>query len=313
MLNIKKANANKPPRVMIFGIEGVGKTTLGAKADKPLFITPEGGADHVLGADGLPVDEISGVKTWAQLRAAIKDLIKEDHGYKTLVLDSADWIEKICHAQIIGKSDKDIIRVNGGYSAGLRDSERLHKELIEDLSTLRETKGMNIIVTAHYQIKEVKDPDMVHDYDAYQIKCDERVSSLWREWVDALLFARFNTYTSQKDDGAKARAIGDDGRIVYTTKRPAFQAKNRYRLPPEMPFTENFWNEFMAYAKKGVQPEEVRTQSDLLEEINGLLSYIPDEKTREVVLKTVESAGDNLQQLDAILSRILEITNKKGQ
>lgn len=314
MLNIRKANSSKPPRVLIYGIEGVGKTTLGAKADKPIFITPEGGADHVLGADNKPVDEIAGVKTWENLRAAVKSLIKEAHDFKTLCIDSADWVEKLCHAKIIGTSGYDIIRANGGYGAGYSESENLHRELIGDLSTLRDEKGMAIIVTAHYQVKEIKDPDMVNDYDSYQIKCHEKVSSLWREWVDALFFARFSTFIKkdQKDAKAKARAIGDDSRIVYTTKRPAFQAKNRYNMPPELPFTEDFWNVFMGYAKKGVQPEVARDPIDYRMEIDHWLTFVKDEVLTEKVKQSVVDAGDNPQQLQVIIDRLKEITNQKG-
>lgn len=311
MLNVRKANSNRPPRVVIYGIEGVGKTTLGAKAEKPVFITPEGGADHVLGADGQPVDEVSGIKTWDQLRGAVKSLITEDHNFKTLCLDSADWIEKLCHAKIIGTSKYDIIRANGGYGAGYSESENLHRELIEDLSTLRDTKNMAIVVTAHYQVKEVKDPDMVHDYDSYQIKCHEKVSSLWREWSDALFFARFSTYTkkNEKDATAKARAIGDDTRVVYTTKRPAFQAKNRYNMPPEMEFTENFWNEFMVYAKKGVV---VRDLADYHLEIDHYVAMIKDDILLQKIKESVVEAGEDREQLEVIINRLKEVTNQKG-
>lgn len=84
---------------------------------------------------------------------------------------------------------------------------------------------MAIIVTAHAQVKEIKDPEMMKDYDCYQIKCDERVSSLWREWVDAMIFVRFRTFIKPGEDTTKARAITDDTRVAYTIQKPAFQAK----------------------------------------------------------------------------------------
>lgn len=311
MLKTKQSNPNKPARILIYGIEGVGKSTLGANADKPIFITPEGGADHLKRIDGVPVDEMTGITTWDTVRKAVKDLLKEDHDYKTCVIDSADWLEKICHAKIIGASNKDIIRVNGGYSAGLRDSERMHRELIEDLSELRDKRGMNIIVTAHYQVKEVKDPDMMEDYDGYQIKCDERVSSLWREWVEALLFARFKTYINKNDNAnKKARAIGDDSRVVYTIKRPAFQAKNRYGLPPEMDFTENFWNVIKGYIAKGIQKPNEESLEVVLAEVNELMAKVEDDSTQAIVKKTIEERKGDVSELKKIRLRLRSIVGK---
>lgn len=304
MLNVRTAKPNKPARIMIYGIEGVGKSTLGANADNPIFITPEGGADHLKRQDGKPIAEIENVSTWGLVRKAVNDLIREEHDFKTLVLDSADWLEKLCHAQITGSSPKDIIRINGGYGAGFREAEKLHRELIEDLSVLRIKRNMNIIVTAHYQVKEVKDPDMLEDYDSYMIKCDEKVSSLWREWVDALLFARFKTFINKSDDDSRARAFGDDERMVYTVKRPAFQAKNRYGLPSEMDFKEDFWQVLRGYINKGIQPDPIENLSDVYQETIHIAKKVNNDKTREVIHETIDRSKDDLAELRKIRSRL---------
>lgn len=261
MIQTRKANPARPVRVMIYGVEGVGKSTLGARAEKPIFISPEGGVDQLKDVSGNPVDELlvdgKPIRDWTNVVRGIVSLYKEEHPYKTLVLDSADWLETLAHTQIVGNSGKTITTVNGGYGSGYRQSQLMHKNLIADLSQLRE-KGMNIVVTAHTHVKTVKDPEMLEDYDAFEIKCHEMVSSLWREWVDVLAFARFKTFLHQDEGSAKARALGDgDKRVVYTVKRPAFQAKNRYGMPSEMPFTENFWNEIEKYAKQGVVQEKI--------------------------------------------------------
>lgn len=310
MLVTKKSNPHRPCRVLIYGREGVGKSTFGAKADSPVFITPEGGTDQLTNMHGGPVDEMPNVSTFDGVKKAVKDLITQPHDFKTLTLDSADWIEKVCHAKIIGNSNKDIIRVNGGYSAGLRESEALHRELIADLSELRDKKGMNIIVTAHAQVKDVKDPEMMSDYDGYQIKCDERVSSLWREWVDAMFFVRFATFIKISEETAKARALGDDTRTVYTIQRPAFQAKNRYGMPPQMSFTENFWSEFQGYVKKG--PVEIPVNvTDVYREIISLVSLVPSEETQKKIMEQVQKEENNLPKLLMIKKRVSEITNQK--
>ena len=305
MLQTKKANPNKPYRIMVHGLEGVGKSTLGAKAEKPLFISPEGGADQLTDNEGKPVDEMPGIKNWATLKNALQKVLTEQHDFKTLVLDSADWIESLCHAEILGTGTKTITTVDGGYGSGYRKAQSMHKELIDLVSAIREQRAMNVIVTAHSHVKHVKDPEMMEDYDAFEIKCHEYVSSMWREWVDALFFVRFKTYIKTGDDTQKSRAIGTGSRVLYTEKRPAFQAKNRFGLPPELEFTLEIWNELKKYIARGVSPHSIK------KEITELLSLTSDENLREKVIDTTKKAGENLPQLEAILNRLKQVTTQK--
>ena len=292
---------------MVYGVEGVGKSTLGAKSDKPIFISPEGGTDQLRDVNGESVIEMDHVTDWDSLKNAIHQLLTEEHDFKTLVIDSADWVESLAHAKIIGKSGKSIITCNGGYGAGYRQSQTMHKELIEEIATLREKKGMNIIVTAHAHVKPVKDPGSMEDYDAFEIKCHEFVSSLWREWVDGLFFVRFNTLTQTPDGTTKARAMTDGRRVLYTVKQPAFQAKNRYGMPPEFTFTENFWNELTQYTRS----DRAKEATNVLGEIEKLTPLITDEKQKQAVKEAISKAGSDLIKLKPIHKRLVEITNKK--
>lgn len=305
----KKSNPNNPARVLVYGMEGVGKSTLGAKSEKPVFITPEGGADQLTDSQGNPIEQMSDVSTWADLMAAVNALITEKHDFKTLVLDSADWIEGLAHKAIIGNSGKTITTVNGGYGSGYRQSQNMHQALIEQLKVLREKKGMNIIVTAHAHVKEVKDPEMTESYDSFEIKCHELVSSIWREWVDGLFFVRFRTFTKTEEGAAKAKAFTDGTRVLYAQKTPAFQAKNRYGMPAEMDFTEGFWSEFMKYARKGPKAETVKSVKD---EIAEMYLTITQEKIKKGVEDSMQEAGEDLTKLIVIRDRLREVTQKKG-
>lgn len=309
MLKTRKADPSKPPRVLIYADGGIGKSTFGAMADKPVFISAEGGTDQLRGRDGEPVDEMPDVKSFDGVMNAIFQLTNEPHDFKTLVIDSADWIEGMAHKRIIGTSDKDIIRVNGGYSAGLRESEKLHKQLVESLSTLREKRNMMVIVTAHSDVRDAKDPEMLSDYDTYQIKCDKKVSSIWKEWVDAAIFARFKTHISPGENTTRARAITDGSRVAYTVATPAFYAKNRYNLPEEMIFDLNFYNEFMKYARRGIQAEKAE---DVIKEIFSLEKLITDEKTKKALSDAMTKAGREIIKLIPLRNRLIEITNQKG-
>lgn len=301
-IQTRKSNKNRPARIMIYGPEGVGKSTFGAKSDKPVFISPEGGTDQLTDSEGNPVEEMTGVRDWDSMRAKVKELIKDNHEFKTLVIDSADWIENLCHKKIVGTSGKSIITVNGGYGAGFRASQNLHAELIEDLSILREKKSMNIIVTAHAHVKGVKDPEMIDDYDAFEIKCHEYVSALWREWVDGLFFVRFKTFIHQgEDETARARALSDGSRVVYTVKRPAFQAKNRYSMPAELEFKENFWTVFSNYKVNGPITESC---AEITQKLKPLVEKVLDEEKKKAIEASMETYKTNATVLTQIRGRV---------
>lgn len=309
MLEIAESNPLKPLRVMIYGVEGIGKSTLGAKSDKPIFITPEGGIDQLTDIDGRPSKSIKGMESWDSVRKAVKALFNEKHPFETLVIDSADWLEKLCHASIIGKSGKSIITCNGGYGAGYRQSEIMHRDLLEDLSKLRDNRNMNIVVTAHAAVRVTKDPSTLSDYDSFEIKCHEMVSSLWREYVDALLFARFRTFVQESEGSTRARAYSDGKRIVYTHKQPSFQAKNRYGLPEEMEFTETYWSELKSYRDKqtGGGNKDSEALQVLLKE---QASAIEDAELKAKVEHAIENAGLNKHKLEVIAKRLQEVGSK---
>lgn len=309
MLQTRKSNPQKPPRVLIYGLEGVGKSTFGALSDAPVFISAEGGTDQLKNARGESVDEIPDVRTFDDVRKAIKNLTEQAHDFKTLVIDSADWVEKVCHQQIIGDSGLDIVRVNKGYGAGYRESEKLHKVLIDELTALREKRMMGVILTAHAHVKPVKDPSMVDDFDQFEIKCHEMVSSLWREWVDALGFARFKVFTKKNDEG-DARAFGDGSRTIHWLKNPAFQAKNRYGLPATMDFNLDAYQKFMQYARRGVVME---TAEEVYAECVILLEKVADADTKAKATDAVVNATGKINELLAMRKRLREITNTKGE
>lgn len=299
---VQKNRIKRPLRAVIFGIEGVGKTKL---TDRPgtIVVGPEGGVDELEHSLEMP-----GVRKWTDVRESVVELINGKHDYKVLNLDSADWIEKLCHAHIVeecGKG-KNIITCKGGYGAGYRESEKLHRELIEDLSILREKRNMHIVVTAHYHVRSVKDPDAVSDYDAFEIKCHEFVSSLWREWGDCVLFARFRTFLKQgKENGDKTIAVGDGERVVYTEKRPAFQAKNRFGLDPEMPFGLDFWDKLLKLSGRTGKKESV---TSLKKEIDELSIKVKDANTVKAVVESVKKAKTNVVELTTIRNRLRKIT-----
>lgn len=295
---------------MVYGPEGVGKSTLGAKAEKPLFIAAEGGSDQLTDVNGQPIHELEGIHDWDAMLAGVRSLASGKHDFKTLVLDSADWLEALAHKKLLAGSSKTITTVDGGYGSGYRKTQNMFQDLIVALTDLREKSDMNIIITAHSHVKPVKDPDAVEDYDSFEIKCHELVSSALREWVDALFFVRFQTHVKgASDEKSRGRAFGDDTRILYTVKRPAFQAKNRYGIPPQLPFTLDVWDQLMPYIRRG---EVALSVADIDAVINELAPKV-DAALQVKVLDAIKDAGDDYVKKLAIMKRLQTLTNTKAE
>lgn len=309
-LQVRKADPTKPMRIVIYGIEGVGKSTLGAYADDAVFISPEGGADHLTNANDEPVSIIDGVNNWGMMRKKIRELIDEDHKFKTLVLDTADWTEALAHAHILSTSNssgKSISTVDGGYGAGFRKSAEMHKSLIEDLEILRTKKKMHMVVTAHYHVRDVKDPNATEDYQAFEIKCHELVSALWREWADVVAFAAFNVEVKSDEGSKKARATTDHERVVYLTKQPSFQAKNRYGMPHEMPFSTGFWKELKKYAYSKSNNSDKAEFDEMVDSIKPLLGKIKDDEIKTEIKQKLSNAGKDIKQLRLVRDEIKKL------
>lgn len=233
--SIRKNDAIAAPRVMIYGVEGIGKSTFAANAPNPIFICTEDG----LGS--LTVDHFPLAKEYSDVVQAIGTLYSEKHDYQTVALDSLDWLETMIWRDVEAKHDaKDL-----AYGKGAVIAADKWREVLDGLNALRNDKGMAVILIAHTTIKRFDSPE-VEPYDRYQPKLQDRSNALIREWCDAVLFANYKTIVKKDDVGfnkTNNRGISTGERLLYTTERPAFMAKNRFALPESIPLS---WEAFAA-------------------------------------------------------------------
>jgi hypothetical protein len=232
--SIRKNEAIAAPRVVCYGVEGIGKSSFAAGATKPIFILTEDG----LGS--LKVDHFPMAQSFDDVMGAIDSLYTEKHDFETVVLDSLDWLEAIIQREIEAKHEaKDL-----AYGKGALIAAEKWREILEGFNALRNDKGMAIILIAHTTIKRFDSPE-TEPYDRYQPKLQERSNAVVREWCDALLFANYKTIVKNADVGfnkAVARGISTGERLLYTSEKPAYMAKNRYNLPESIPLS---WNAFI--------------------------------------------------------------------
>lgn len=237
---ITRAAAVKAPRCMIYGPHGLGKTTFGASAPDPVFIQTEDGLGKI-GVDHFPLAE-----TYQDVLDALAALYSEDHAFRTVVLDSADWLENLIWSDINARYEaKDL-----AYGKGAVIAADYWRNVLGGFTALRDAKGMTTIIIAHCQIKRFDSPE-VEPYERYMPKLQDRSSALLQEWSDLVLFANYKTIVKKEEvgfDKKVSRGITTGERLMYATEKPAFLAKNRYGLPDSMPLTWSALDQAMTAA-----------------------------------------------------------------
>jgi hypothetical protein len=232
LASLNRASAPKPPRILIHGVHGVGKTTFAAGAPDPVFVLTEDG----LGT--LDVPHFPLARTFDEVMQALAALYTEEHGFRTLVVDSVDWLEPLIHARVCKDQGWSSIE-DAGYGKGYVAAVDPWRQYLEGLNALRDDKGMAIVQLAHTDIKRFDSPES-EPYDRYIIKLHSKASALLQEHSDIVLFANYRVSTIKSDVGFNkkvTRALGSGERLLHTAERPAFIAKNRYALPETLPMS----------------------------------------------------------------------------
>ena len=233
--SISRSSGVKAPRVMLYGPHGLGKTTFGAGAPDPIFILTEDGLGR------LEVDHFPLATSYDDVIGAISTLYEEDHNFKTVVIDSLDWLDNLVWKDIENKYDaKDL-----AYGRGAVIAADYWRNILDGLSALRNDKNMAVVLLAHCEIKRFDSPE-TEPFDRYRPKLQERSSALIQEWADAVFFCNFKTIVKKEEVGFNkevARGITTGERLLYTTEKPAYLAKNRFSLPDSLPLS---WEAFAA-------------------------------------------------------------------
>lgn len=231
--SIRKNDAIAAPRIMVYGVEGIGKSTFAAGAPSPIFILTEDG----LGS--LQVDHFPLAKKYEDVLGAIDALYNDKHQYKTVALDSLDWLENMIWRDVESKHDAKEL----AYGKGAVIAAEKWREILDGFNALRNDKGMAVVLIAHTTVKRYDNPE-TEPYDRFQPKLQDRSNALIREWCDAVLFANYKTIVKKDDVGFNktvARGVSTGERLLFTSERPAYMAKNRYSLPDSIPLS---WDAF---------------------------------------------------------------------
>lgn len=246
-------NKAKPPRILVHGMPGIGKTTFACAAPSPIVMQTEDGLG-VLDVPAFPMP-----KTYNEVMEALVALYSEEHDYQTLVIDSLDWLEPIVWQGACEANEWESIE-SPSYGKGYVEALIYWRRFFQAVTSLRDDKGMTIIMIAHSDIKRVEDPSFPA-YDRVDIKMHKRAAALAEEYCDVIGLARMQVATVSEDKGFNAkrtRATTTGARELLTVGQPGFLAKNRYNLPSKIPLS---WQDFSDAMTQSLQANAEQTNA----------------------------------------------------
>ncbi len=236
MQTVTRGQTPRPPRIMIYGTPGVGKSTFAASTPFPVFVQTEDGLGKIDTAK-FPL-----AKTYADVIAQLKAVRDEPHEFKTLVLDSADWTERLIWDATCKEWGVDAIeKVDRGYGKGYVYALTKWREVVSLLDEIRDRRGMMIVIVAHSKTEKFEDPEK-GVYDRWSPRLHKLANALFYDWCDALIFAS-SQFTIDKDGRAQPLGANGGKRVLRAVGGPAVVAKNRYDLPAELDLVrQNGWS-----------------------------------------------------------------------
>ncbi len=288
LAGIHKGRKPTPDRILLYGVEGVGKSTWAAATPRPIFISTEDGVAHL---DVASFDDPR-PETYTEVLECVRILIEEKHEYETLVIDTIDWLEHLVRDKVIAENrDAKTGRPwtyadYDAFARGFNLAANEFRVLLSMLERMQAERGMHVVLICHAQVKNFQNP-AGDDYMRYQLKLGGTLlPSLFKEWCKCVLFANWDDRVRRK-----SRKASSGEAVAYTTRTAAWDAKNRYGLPPQIDLD---YDEYAAYRDAEVPAAVV----DLQEEIRALRARVDVNGAAAKKLdEWIESAGTDAAKL----------------
>ena len=243
--NITSGPTATAQKVVLYGVEGIGKSTFASQFPNPVFIDTEGSTSN------MNVQRLDNPNSWQMLIDEV-NYVKQTKICSTLIIDTADWAETLANQHIIARNGITSIE-DLGYGKGYTMVKEEFGKLLNLFSELTDD-GINVVVTAHAELKKKEEPDQMGAYDRYQLKLSRQCAPLLKEWSDMVLFANYET-TIVTDSKTKSKKATGGQRVMFTTHHPAWDAKNRHNLPEKLPFDFSSIAQLFQPAAPVAQPE----------------------------------------------------------
>lgn len=290
-------------KIVIYGPEGIGKSTFAAQFPDPIFIDTEGSTKH------MDVARLPAPTSWSMIKEQINYVKNNPEICKTLIIDTVDWAEQLCVEHICATYQKNGIEDFGygkGYIFAKEEFARfLH--LLEDVVKV----GINVVLTAHAQIRKFEQPDELGSYDRWELKLGQKTGSqtspLVKEWADMILFANYKTFSVAVDDKGKKHKAQGGKRTMYTAHHPCWDAKNRHGLADELPFE---YAQIAHILQKPTPPATAQPAPTAVENPVQTQAQMTHAVTMSPVPSTaVQSPPENSPKLPKALTDLMESNN----
>lgn len=229
---LKRTTMDKPPRVLIYGPPGQGKTSLAAEFPNPVILDVEQGVPT-----GVEIATFGDIETYGQVLEALIALFNGEHDLKTLIIDSLDRLEPLIWAAACKDNDWANIE-DAGFGKGYLVVDDYWRKIFASCNALRAKRGMNIIYIAHSVVDKFDDPS-AGQYSRYAIRLHKRAKGLIEDEVDAIFFVNQDVNITEEEAGFNKkikRAGGGGFRWIFCEQSPSFTAKNRYQMPAKIKY-----------------------------------------------------------------------------
>lgn len=224
---------DRPVIATLLGDSGLGKTSTAATFPNPVVIRAEDGL-QAIPINGRP-DAFPLLESVESLWEQLKTLIKEDHEYKTLIIDSVTALERLFVNYVVDtdpKKPKSINQALGGYGAGLSAVAAMHQRVRKACGVLNEKKSMHVVFIGHADTETIELPDE-DAYTRYNLRLGKKSVAPYVDDSDIVGFLKLTTYTS--GDGERKKAISDGSRQLVCYATAANVSKNRYGITEDIP------------------------------------------------------------------------------
>lgn len=288
-MEITRGKIQKAKKVVVYGPEGIGKSTFASQFPDPVFIDTEGSTA------AMDVARLPRPTSWNMLLKEVEYIKSHPETCRTLVIDTIDWAEQLCVDHICSIHNKKGIE-DFGYGNGYVYTKEEFGRFLNRLSDVIEV-GVNIVLTAHAQLRKFEQPDELGAYDRWELKLGKKTQSqtspLVKEWADMLLFCNYKTYSVATDkDGKKHKAQGGK-RVMYTSHHPCWDAKNRYGLPEMCDFD---YQVIKGILEEGSQKEEKKVEipKEQKQETSSEQAEKPAQKAEESFMNIPPEADEEV-------------------
>lgn len=261
--DLNRTREVRPPRILIYGPPGLGKTSLACEFPNPVLLDIEDGRPNDIPEDAVPGFGADKLTSFDAVMEGLAALYTDEHDFQTLVVDTLDRFEPLVWQKACAVNNWASIE-SPGYGKGYVEADRFWREYLDGVNALRRDRGMNIVQVAHSDISRFDDPQSA-SYSRFDIRLHKRALAMIQDEVDAILFVNQDVTIKQEDVGfnkKRARAEGGATRLIYSEGRAAFVAKNRYGMPPTIRYDKGEGYRALAQYFPNNLAEEAETQKE---------------------------------------------------